>query len=125
MTRTIKPLTVTIIDKKTGDEVEHIVPSKWIICPTCEGGGTDKGRSVECDGGGFTASEWNDQDPDFRQDYLAGVYDKPCEPCAGSGKVQTIDRKLCDKKLLAQYDQDIKEEREFRAMCAAERRMGA
>lgn len=101
------------------------VASKWEICQNCEGCGTDRGASVECDGGGFTSSEWAEQDDDFKSDYLAGVYDKPCVICKGSGKVQVVDRTKVDAELLKILDDEAAEEAAHQAMCAAERRMGA
>lgn len=43
---------------ENGEEIAVKFPARWVICPACEGCGTDRGASVECDGGGFTASEW-------------------------------------------------------------------
>jgi hypothetical protein len=69
-----------------GEETIVKMPAKWVICPACDGHGTDRGASVESDGGGFTSSEWNDLDQEFRDDYLNGVYDKPCTSCKGRGR---------------------------------------
>lgn len=112
--------TITI---DTGDTVLTL-PARWAICGCCQGCGTDRGASVECDGGGFTGSEWAEQGEDFQRDYLAGFYDRPCEPCKGSGKVLVVNRAQADRKLLKEYDAHLREEQEYRAMCAAERRMG-
>lgn len=115
-----------------GNRGEHafVFPAKWIICPECDGHATDRGRSVECDGGGFTASEWAEQDEDFRDDYIAGRYDQPCRPCEGTGKVHTVDRKETRRyrwlvKVLAEYDRQQRDSADIDAMQAAERRMGA
>lgn len=108
-----------------GDVEEDIkVPSCFEVCSTCEGCGTDRGRSVECDGGGFTASEWAEQDDDFKQDYLKGVYDKPCEYCKGLRVVQVIDRDRADPDLIERYDNHMREEAEYQAERRAEIRMG-
>lgn len=125
--------TVTITVTKWGTDehgsydydVEWTTPAKWEICPCCEGGGTDRGASVECDGGGFTSSEWADQDDDFKRDYLAGVYDRPCGHCKGTGKILVIDRLQADPAMLALYDEAQQEDREYEALCRAERAMGA
>ena len=88
-------------------------PSRWVICPACEGHGTDRGRSVERDGGGFTASEWAEEDEDFRADYMAGRYDRPCEECKGNGKIFTIDREqaaITRPAELARYDAFLADE---------------
>ncbi len=111
------------------DAIEVSFPARWAICPACEGCATDRGRSVECDGGGFTSSEWAEQDDDFKEDYLAGRYDRPCEPCKGLGRVQVIERDEVRgwrmKLLLRAYDAQVRDNYDIDAMHAAERRMGA
>jgi len=114
---------ITIYTNET--EVVHRVPYTWTICTSCSGHGTDRGASVECDGGGFTATEWSEQDDDFKQDYLSGVYDRPCRPCSGLGRVQTPDLDALDPKVRAAYEQQLSDDCDFRALQAAERRMGA
>jgi hypothetical protein len=119
---------VVVREDENGDEVEETisVPAKWEICPACEGCGTDRGAGVECDGGGFTSSEWAEQDEDFKRDYLSGAYDKPCSECAShAGRIQVIDRDLADAEIIALYDENEREEADYRRLCAAERRMGA
>lgn len=106
-----------------GSEIE--LPTKWEICSWCEGHGTDRGASVECDGGGFTACEWAEQDEDFREGYLRGDYDRPCEGCCGGGKVMVADRSQMPPDQVEQYDQQLRDDADYRAMSAAERRMGA
>jgi RecJ-like exonuclease len=101
------------------------LPCKWEICCGCEGHGTDRGASVECDGGGFTSAEWAEQDEDFRADYLAGRYDRPCAACDGTGKVQVVDEDRCKPELLAAYRQQMADDAEIDAIHAAEQRMGA
>lgn len=114
-----------------GDRSEHSFhfPARWVICSTCEGCATDRGASVECDGGGFTSSEWRDLDPDFRHDYLTGRYDRPCAYCDGLGRVQAVDEDAITnrwlKKLYAEYLRQERDNRDIDAMHAAERRMGA
>lgn len=111
------------------DQIDVKFPAKWAICPDCEGCATDRGRSVECDGGGFTSSEWNDQDEDFRQDYMAGRYDQPCGFCKGLGRIQSIDEEAVtgwrEKILLKAYRDQQRDSAEIDAIHAAERRMGA
>src|SRR5690349_7371437 len=87
---------ITWFEDAGDTEVARNVPFKWTICPVCEGHATDRGASVECDGGGFTASEWAEQDDDFKQDYLAGSYDRPCEACEGLGRVKEPDLDVLD-----------------------------
>lgn len=106
------------------DGLEHEVPTRWEICDTCDGEGKHS-RAVERDGGGFTSSEWAEEDPDFREDYLAGRYDQPCDTCQGSGKVRVPDYDRMPPALRALVEAHERDEAEYRAICAAERRMGA
>lgn len=121
--------TVTVSIYTNRDEIKVDFPARWAICPDCEGCGTDRGRSVECDGGGFTASEWNDQDEDFREGYMRGDYDQPCSFCKGLGRIQIIDDEAVtswrDKILLTAYYTQMRDNADIDAMHAAERRMGA
>lgn len=108
-------------------EETHKVAAKWEICPVCEGCGTDRGASVESDGGGLTGSEWEEacrDCEDFAENYFGGVYDKPCQPCKGLGRILVPDRDRIDAELLALIDQEAKEAAEYAAESAAERRMG-
>jgi RecJ-like exonuclease len=120
-------LSITIYSNR----MEHAVafPAEWVICPDCEGCATDRGRNVECDGGGFTAEEWDEQDEDFRRDYMAGRYDQPCEFCKGLGRIQIIDRDAVTdwrgKIFLRAIDAQERDRIEIDAIHAAERRAGA
>lgn len=122
-------ISITLPIYTNRDQIDVKFPAKWAICPDCEGCATDRGRSVECDGGGFTSSEWAEQDEDFREDYMAGRYDRPCEFCKGLGRIQTIDRDAVTgwrmKLFLRALDAQERDRHEIDAIHAAERRMGA
>lgn len=122
-------ITVTIYSNR----MEHVVafPTKWIICPDCDGRAVTT-RNIECGGGGFTASEWRealDDDPDFGDDYFFGRYDEPCPTCKGRSTIQEIDREApLDWRLkifLRALDAQERDRIEIDATHAAERRMGA
>lgn len=121
--------TITVPVYTNRDQIDVRFPARWAICPVCEGCATDRGASVECDGGGFTSSEWAEQDDDFKQDYLAGCYDRPCGHCDGLGRVQEIDEERVEgwreRILLRAYHAQLRDNREIDAIRAAERRMGA
>lgn len=106
-------------------EVTRNIPFSWAICPMCEGHATDRGASVECDGGGFTSSEWSEQDDDFKQGYLSGAYDRPCTACDGLGRITEPDLGALDGEERAAYEQSLRDDADYRAMSAAEIRMGA
>lgn len=120
-------LTLTIY----GNRGEHDIafPARWIICPECDGWATDRGAGVECDGGGFTSSEWAEQDDDFREGYLAGRYDQPCRPCKGKGRIMAVDEDAIDNRWLQRLYAEYLRQEADRYACerihAMERRMGA
>ncbi len=70
-------------------------------CPTCNGKGTQ-----HLHGASFTAEEMDEQGPEFQEDYMAGMFEHPCDLCGGK-------KKLSRGVLLME------------AEMAAERRMGA
>jgi hypothetical protein len=57
-------------------------PAKAEVCGNCRG----KGKTVNpaIDGNGLGAEDFA-EDPDFKQDYMSGVYDEPCCVCGGRG----------------------------------------
>lgn len=59
-------------------------PFHWEICDVCRGNGTHVNPSIDC--GGLTSQDF-DEDPDFREDYMSGMYDVSCVQCSGSGKI--------------------------------------
>ena len=126
-------MTITIDDGEVEETIK--VPSKFEVCPECEGCGTDRGRSVECDGGGFTASEWaeacdddpdygDDDEPGFARKYFSGFYDRPCECCKGKRVIEVIDRDRADPAIVARYDEQVQADAEYAAQRRAEMRMG-
>lgn len=119
--------TVTLYSNTTDKERRVAFPAAWHICGACEGSG---GSSAYL--GAFTCTDMREMDDDFREDYFAGRYDRPCETCGGSGKVLRVDRKHVArhgnrvlKAYLRAYDEQLRADREIDAIQAAERRMGA
>lgn len=58
------------------------------ICQICDGHGKHSQHL-----GSFTKDEFDQafDDEESRQNYFDGAYDRPCEPCKGSGKVWVDD----------------------------------
>jgi excinuclease UvrABC ATPase subunit len=56
---------------------------------------------------------------------MAGHYDRQCDDCDGTGKVQVVDEHQLTEEQLRAWKADVAEEREYEAMVAAERRAGA
>jgi len=110
----------------------HQFPLAFVVCDTCSGKGKIVNPSVECDGGGFTQSEWNEacyEDPDFADDYFSGVYDIACPECSGQRVIPWVNEELVKnnpdwKKVRKRIDELQRMEAEDAAMREAERRFG-
>jgi RecJ-like exonuclease len=103
-----------------GSDDPRPLPFKWRICGHCEGSGKSSSYL-----GAYTASEWNEMDCDWQDDYMAGRFDRPCGDCDGSGKVKEVDFSKMSKADAKAYRAQERDDREYDAMVAAERRMGA
>lgn len=119
-------ISVQTADTELGDEEDRHVdlPAEYVICSQCRGTG---GHSLRF--GAITQSDREEHwDEDSFADYMSGKYDENCERCEGTGKALVIDRdaRMTDvqKAALAKYDGDAEDEAEYRAMQAAELRMG-
>jgi predicted methyltransferase len=99
------------------------LPTKREVCHRCDGGGRHVNPAI--DGNGITGDEMAELGEDFREDYLTGVYDVTCEECGGRNVVDVVDEDRCDPEMLIEFINHVNEEYSYRAMVAAERRMGA
>jgi hypothetical protein len=113
---------ITTIYDEEGVEIQ--LPWCWEICGGCRGHGKSS-RYL----GAITMSDrepggaWDD--PEDFEDYMAGHYDRQCDDCDGTGKVQVVDEHQLTEEQLRAWKADVAEEREYEAMVAAERRAGA
>lgn len=101
----------------------NALPGRWEICGDCRG---DGGSSAHL--GSWSADEWADEDPDWRDDYLAGKFDALCPACAGSGKVKVPDMAripFAVKREMVEARRADRWRNYVDPMVAAERRMGA
>ena len=98
------------------------LPAKFVVCDTCDGRGSHVNPSVDAHG---LSREDFDDDPDFRDDYRAGVFDMECAGCGGRRVVPVPDEDACSTKALKAYDEQIRSNADFRAEQRAERMMGA
>lgn len=97
------------------------LPSCMEVCGRCRGRGVHDHPAFS---NGISMEEFHD-DPDFFDDYRAGVYDVPCEECGGANVVAVVDEQSCDPALLEAYLRHLEEEAAYRREVEAERRMGA
>lgn len=104
----------------TDDEGEtKPLPYRFEICSICEGHGRSSAYL-----GAFTADEMAQQGPDFHDDYMAGRYDRACEPCDGTGKVMVADHSRMTAAQREAWELECQLEAEDEAEREAERRMG-
>ena len=120
----MKPeLKITMVDDE-GLESEVMLPALWQICSYCQGAGKSSSHL-----GAFSSEDMAEQGPEFLEDYLAGVYDKPCDNCSGSGKVLVINEQACtspEQKAALKYANDVAEQiAECDAITRAEMSRGA
>lgn len=112
------------VEMVESDGTERVVdlPAKWEICGVCQGQGKSSAHL-----GAFTQSEWVEQDEDFKQDYMDGAYDRPCDSCKGSGKLLVPDETMCiteDHKLVLEWLHNrARDDAEERSILRAEARL--
>ncbi len=112
------------------------IPTKWAICPCCDGEGKVENPAFS---NGFTGSEWaemcderDDQTGEsYARKYLSGQYDKACKECGMTGKVRVPVVEMlsfAQKRILAGERRDKRigaiVSAEMAAERAAEARMG-
>jgi DnaJ-class molecular chaperone len=99
-----------------GGEEELRLPSRRIVCPTCDGSGT---QDIFSNG---VPSRYFDEDPDFGEDYRSGMYDKPCGECKGRNVVDVIDYEQLDAATRSKVEWDEEQRARYEAEVAAEQR---
>lgn len=87
----------------------HELPTKFEVCHQCRGHGTSSAYL-----GAFTGSEWAEQDDEFKEDYIAGRYDRTCETCNGLRVMPYVDEARCDPELLKAYQEQERSLAEMR-----------
>jgi hypothetical protein len=119
-TRRIMSMVQLLRDFQECEDVR--LPTRRIVCPRCDGKGTHDHPAFN----GFTQSDREDwADDDFMEEYRRGSYDVLCEECEGRNVVDEVDEERCDPAVLKLWAQWCRDGYEYRAECAAERRMGA
>lgn len=102
------------------EDFESHVPTKFEVCPQCEGRGHHSQHL-----GAFTGEDIDRLGDEFFEGYRRGDYDKTCETCNGKNVVEVIDRDRATAAQLHQYDEAIADYEDMAATEAAERRFGA
>jgi RecJ-like exonuclease len=107
----------------TQDGGEMTIPARYEVCDRCHGEGKHVNPAI--DGNGITASEMDELGDDFREDYIAGVYDVACEECRGNRVVPVPDDDRCTEEQLREHYAWAYEERMYQRELEMERRYGA
>lgn len=102
-------------------EEERELPTKFEVCSVCHGNGSHVNPSIDCNG--LSAEDFY-EDPDFAEDYFSGTYDVPCNNCGGKRVEAVIDEDRCTQVEIDAYYDGLQAERDYRAECLAEIRMG-
>lgn len=117
-------LEFVLVDAETDEELTVRVPAKYELCRTCQGRGQHVNPSI--DSHGISPDEF-EEDPDFRDDYLSGVYDVDCYDCDGRTTLLIPDEdRMTDeqKALVERRDEEEAEAARDAAEYAYEQRMG-
>ena len=123
-----KSIEITVCDD-SGNEAIFSLPAKVVVCDDCEGEGTVLNESMR--GYAYTEQDEEFHDPEFREQYFSrgGCYDVTCPTCEGRNVITVIDRDKymspAQKDALQAHDRGKREDEQYEAMCASERRMGA
>lgn len=102
----MRTINLELYDTNEDVMVEHRVPAKWVICHRCDGNGTHVNPNV--DGHGISPEEF-DEDPDFRENYFAGVYDVRCDAGCTDGKALVPNEEAMNpaqKQILKQWEKE-------------------
>ncbi len=104
---------MAVVASDESDCVGVEVPATLEVCDVCEGRSTVVNPSV--DGGGITPEEFDD-DPGFREAYLAGRFNVQCPKCGGARVYPALNtqgnpRVEALAKFLADEDADERDER--------------
>ena len=111
------------IENNEGDLVELVLPTKFEVCPRCRGTGSHVNPAI--DGNGLTAEDFEREGDQFREDYMAGVYDVACYQCKGKRVVAVPDWERLTEAEKILWKKHVEEEADDLAMIQAEIRAGA
>ena len=97
---------------------------KWVVCTMCQGRGEYVNPSI--DSHGLTREDF-DEDPDFKEDYISGIYNMPCELCGGRSVEPEFDEdyNVDAKELIQARDKFLNMLQGWDAEEEMERSMGA
>jgi len=101
------------------DDTQKELPLKWCICGQCSGEGKSSAYL-----GAYTADEMDMAGPEFEEDYFAGNYDRACDRCGGTGKIQVVAVERLSVADKAIYNEQLRQEGDDEQERRMEMRMG-
>jgi hypothetical protein len=104
-------ITMPHADEDSDEQVEF--PAKYEVCGACRGTGTQLCEGLR----GADVTEDLREDPDFAEDYRAGVYDVQCERCGGRTTELVVDVDRLTPEQKARWDSHL----QYLAICRADR----
>lgn len=114
---------VTYFDDN-GDEVSCELPSKFEVCPRCEGHGTHLNPSIG--NHAYSVEEFNEafDDEESRAEYFkrGGIYDVTCEQCGGKRVIEVPNPEAMSSEQKTHFEAWEKSEEESARMDAEDRR---
>ena len=90
------------VEEEDGIETLRTVPVEFDVCPLCDGKGKHVNSSIDAHGIG---SDEFYEDPDFAEEYMAGVYDVSCYECQGKRVVPICKDAEVNEYLIRQADE--------------------
>lgn len=94
------------------DGLEITLPTKFEVCPACEGKGHHDHPAFA---NGISAEDWNNEwDDEERESYLSGRYDVPCTECGGLRVVPVPDEERMDERMKKLWQQELDYRAELR-----------
>lgn len=106
------------VTSKKGNQYQILLPAKKVVCPACDGSGTELRGGLK----GAVISDENLNDPDFRESYFGGDYDTQCSYCTGLNVVTVVDEDALSPKMLDRYHRACDETERCNREIEAERR---
>jgi DNA-directed RNA polymerase subunit RPC12/RpoP len=107
--------------EEDNDIKEVELPTHWEVCDVCRGEGKHVNPAIDCGG----ISEEMEDDPDFRENYMSGMYDVTCNHCGGKRVVKGVDWEAMSDEHQKLYERQLQQAHNDHLEHMAELRMGA
>ena len=110
----------TWVTTKRGNQFQVLLPAKRIVCPCCDGTGTELCEGLR--GVAFSEEDMLEAGDEFREGYMRGDYDVHCAKCDGNNVVTVVDEAALTTKMRDRYFRAVNDHEAHLAEIAMERR---